>query len=152
MRAPYQVLVIPFLKKDNDYSFAIFSRADMDCFQWIAGGGEDFDASILDAAKRECLEEAGISDKHDFLRLDTVTSIPVSIFGEFPWGDHVYVIPEYAFGVELKDENLFLSKEHKSYKWVSYQEAIDLLKYDSNRTALWELMTRVSKNKEHNDE
>ena len=55
MRAPYQVLIIPYCKINQVYHFAVFERADMDCWQWIAGGGEDFDADILAAAKREWL-------------------------------------------------------------------------------------------------
>ena len=36
-----------------------------------------------------------------------------------------------------------LSSEHKEYRWVKYDEAMRLLKYDSNKTALWELNERL---------
>lgn len=36
-----------------------------------------------------------------------------------------------------------LSSEHKEYRWVEYDEAMRLLKYDSNKTALWELNERL---------
>ncbi|MCK8060229.1 MULTISPECIES: NUDIX pyrophosphatase [unclassified Fusibacter] len=145
MRAAYQVLVIPYRKVEDEYKFAIFSRSDMNCWQWIAGGGEDFDKSILDTAKRESYEEAGISSTLDYIPLDTKTSIPVSIFGEFLWGDDVYVIPEYCFGVKIDDVSFKISSEHSQYKWVTYSEAIRLLKYDRNKTALWELVTRLER-------
>jgi dATP pyrophosphohydrolase len=99
MRAAYQVLVIPYFKSDEAYKFAIFNRSDMECWQWIAGGGEDFDVSRLDSAKRESFEEAGISKDSDYIQLDTKTSIPVSVFGEFLWGNDVFVINEHCFGV-----------------------------------------------------
>ena len=143
MRLPYQVLVIPYRKVDDIYQFAIFSRADMDCWQWIAGGGEDNDESILESAKREAYEEACISKDLDFIRLDTLSSIPTSIFGDGGWDDNIYVIPEYSFAVCIEGSQLIISKEHKEFKWVEYKEAYELLKYDSNRTALWELAKRI---------
>jgi len=38
---------------------------------------------------------------------------------------------------------LLLSHEHTEYKWVDYETAREMLKYDSNRTALWELNKRI---------
>lgn len=145
MRAAYQVLIIPYRKIEDEYRFAIFSRADMDCWQWIAGGGEDFDSSILESAKRECFEEARIKLNSDFIQLDTITSIPVSIFKEFLWGENTLVIPEYSFGVKIDSVDFEISAEHKSYQWVTYTEAMNRLKYDSNKTALWELVTRLNR-------
>lgn len=145
MRAAYQVLIIPYQKFDGEYKFAIFNRADMDCWQWISGGGEDFDANILASAKRESYEEAGILQHSEFMQLDTKTSIPASIFGDFLWGEDVYVITEHCFGVKINNKELQLSDEHQAYQWVSYVDAMQLLKYDSNRTALWELVTRLER-------
>lgn len=45
----------------------------------------------------------------------------------------------------VTEEMLVMSSEHKEYKWVSYSEAFEMLKYDSNRTALWELKTRLQR-------
>ena len=51
---------------------------------------------------------------------------------------------------EIKDEygDIHLSSEHKEYKWVEYDEALKKLKYDSNKTALWELNERLKKQNE----
>jgi dATP pyrophosphohydrolase len=35
------------------------------------------------------------------------------------------------------------SREHTSYRWLSYDEAARLLRWDSNKTALWELNERL---------
>ena len=53
------------------------------------------------------------------------------------------------FGVimKLKKYDIKLSNEHKEYKWVEYNEAMEKLRYDSNKTALWELNERLIKNK-----
>ena len=59
------------------------------------------------------------------------------------WGEAVYVIPQYGFGVQAEKKELVLSAEHTEYRWLQYEEAHQLLKYDGNKTALWELDTRL---------
>lgn len=41
MRAPYQVLIFPYIKTDDSIQYAIFNRSDYGYWQGIAGGGED---------------------------------------------------------------------------------------------------------------
>ncbi len=60
-RARYQVLVIPYFIKENVIQYGLLRRIDIAIWQFIAGGGEDEDPSLMDAAKREAFEEAGIS-------------------------------------------------------------------------------------------
>lgn len=48
----------------------------MGIWQFIAGGGEEEDISIIESAKREAFEEAGISKTCNFFKLDTCCSIP----------------------------------------------------------------------------
>lgn len=144
-RTKYQVLVIPYCIKDNEARFCVFRRSDMGIWQFIAGGGESEDASITESAKREAFEEAGIPMSYDYFKLDTCSSIPANCFknAEVLWGKECFVIPEYAFAVKLENESLSLSREHTEYNWVTYDAAAAMLKYDSNRTALWELNRRI---------
>ncbi len=69
MRAPFQVLVIPFKKEDNDFLYGVFLRKDLKIWQFIAGGGEDYDKSIYEAARREAYEEAGITENAKYIKL-----------------------------------------------------------------------------------
>ena len=46
MRLPKQVLVIPYRLVNDKVKYCIFKRSDMDAWQWIAGGMEDFDNDI----------------------------------------------------------------------------------------------------------
>ncbi len=143
-RAPFQVLVLPYRQRlDGTFEFAVFRRSDDGNWQAIAGGGED-DETPLQAAQREAREEAGIPTEATFLALDTVTSIAVTCFSDTAhWGDHIYVIPEYTFGVELSNYPLILSQEHTTVAWLSYAQARQLLHYDSNHVALWELHQKI---------
>ncbi|MGA4719892.1 NUDIX hydrolase [Fictibacillus nanhaiensis] len=151
MRAPYQVLVIPFICSENGVEYAILKRSDMKYWQGIAGGGEN-EENPEQTARREAFEETGLDEDCRLIPLDTVTSLPVEhIVGHFLWGEDVLVIPEYTFGIEVIDQKLNLSKEHSIYKWVSYEDALSALKWDSNKTALWELHTRL-KNRDHQKE
>lgn len=53
------------------------------------------------------------------------------------------VIPEYSFAVMIDNTILNLSHEHTEYDWVDYETAIKRLRYDSNKTALWELDNKI---------
>jgi len=147
-RAPFQCLIIPFIVEDNIPKFAIFKRTDRQIWQFIAGGGEDKETP-LEAAKRECYEEAKILSNTRFYKLDTISSIPSEIFCEEyrkNWGKDCFVINEYTFAIRLEEDIIKISEEHSEYKWVTYDEAISLLKYDSNKTALTELRARIREN------
>lgn len=144
-RAPFQILAFPFRPtRPGEWEFAIFRRADADWWQGIAGGGED-DETPLQAACRECNEEAGISPSAPFVALDTVASVKVTWFRDYRrWGEGRFVIPEYSFGVQVEaDATFLLSHEHAEYRWLAYDAAERLLRFDSNRTALWELNLRI---------
>lgn len=142
MRRPKQVLVFLYKKVNNDYLYCIFLRKS-NVWQGISGGVED-NESLIDTVKREVLDETG-NVISNIIELSSITSIPVvDIVGDFKFGDDVYVIPEYSFGAECSGD-IVLSSEHKDYKWMLYDEAINCLEYDSNKTALWELNERLSR-------
>lgn len=143
-RAPFQVLVYPYRKAINgQIEYALLRRSDEGYWQGIAGGGED-EEKPLEAAKRETYEESGILPESQFLQLDTIEPVPVIYFRDSHiWGDNVYVIPQYCFGVTAENLKITISREHTEYKWFSYEEAYELIKYDGNKTALWELDMRL---------
>ncbi|MED3078051.1 NUDIX pyrophosphatase [Bacillus wiedmannii] len=128
MRAPYQVLIFPYIKTDDSIQYGIFNRSDYGYWQGIAGGGEDGETPI-ESAKWETFEEAGIIRECPYIKLDSVSSLPVEyVVGEFLWGEDVYVIKEFSFGVKVPTKNIKLSKEHFKYKWLRFEEAVTLLK------------------------
>lgn len=141
MRAPFQVLVIPFRRTAAGLEFAVLKRRDDEHWQFVAGGGEEGETP-LQAAERETKEEVGITAA--VMRLDSLATVPKHCFAAADsWGPDVYVIPEYCFAVEVGDSVLILSREHTESQWVSHEHACRLLKWDSNRNALWELNERL---------
>ena len=145
-RAKYQVLVIPYIKTNDGVLYCVFKRSDMDnCWQFVAGGGEEDDVTPLISAKREAFEEAGISFDALFAQLETTSSISTEHFPKArqSWGESCLVIPEYCFSAELTDKNIQLSDEHTQFDWVDYDTAMQRLQYDSNKVALWELDNKI---------
>ncbi len=144
-RSPFQVLVFPYrLIANQGPLYCIFKRNPETGGYWqgIAGGGEQGETP-LDAAKREAHEEANISPNNAYMQLDLLATIPVENVCGFIWGSGTLVIPEHTFGVELFDENIILTNEHTEYKWADYKNAYEMLRWDSNRNALWELNHRL---------
>lgn len=139
-RAPFQILIFPYRNtNDLNFEYAILRRADEGYWQAIAGGGEGEEIP-LEAAKRETYEETGLPEDSTFLKLDTVFSVPVTIYKDsYIWGEDLYIIPSYCFGVLVEVDQIELSEEHLEYKWVQYDVACHMLKYENDKLALWEL-------------
>lgn len=144
-RAKYQVLVIPYYIEKNEIQYAIFRRSDFEAWQFVAGGGEEEDGSPLVSAKREAFEEANIAMEEKYIQLETQCSIATEHFPKArkAWGENCLVIPEYAFAVRVYSKDLKLSDEHTEYKWADYETAKQILKFDSNVVALWELDNKL---------
>lgn len=144
MRAPYQVIVFPYVKAGKDYLYALFRRSDLNFWQAISGGGENGETPVQ-TAKREAFEEAKIGRSSRFIKLDSMTTIPVADVGNYKWKADILVLPEHSFGVEVSSKDMTIGREHSSYKWLPYEQARKLLRYDSNRSALWELHHRLTR-------
>lgn len=141
MRAPFQVLVLPYRWQEGKPSYAILQVVDGAYWQFVAGGGEDQETP-WEAAQREAREETGLEGA--LLPLDSLATIPKFHFLSAPtWPEDIYVIPEHAFGMEVLSAEIQLSREHLAYRWVGFEEGWQLLKWDSNRNALWELDQRL---------
>lgn len=148
MRAPFQILAIPYRFTDDMPLYAVLHRADHDQWQFIAGGGED-NETPTNAAIREIYEEGGVTAKELFplTSMCYVRADCFSVKARANWASDTYVIPEYSFAFECNTD-IKLSSEHKEVIWLTYDEAIKKLEWDSNKTALYELNERLI-NKKH---
>lgn len=142
-RAPFQVLVLPYHQSGDGVLYALFKRAQAPQYwQGIAGGGENGEEPD-EAARREASEEAGIDPATPLLRLESVASIPTFHFEGI--ADDLLVIPEYSFAVRCGSRSLTISREHSEYRWCALDKAMAIVRWDSNRTALWELSRRIAR-------
>lgn len=142
-RAPFQVLVLPYRTTSTGLQIAVFRRADYDLWQFVSGGGED-DETPLAAAAREVAEEAGIVDVA-VQPLVSTTTIPACWFPAWAqWPQDILLIPEHSFAVDVGDQDVALSSEHLEFAWLSVDRAMQRLRFDSNKNALWELHERLN--------
>lgn len=142
MRAPFQILAIPY-RAEPELRFCVLHRADHDQYQFVAGGGEDGETEA-EAAKREIFEETGVRASQ-ILPLRSMAFLPVDVIAEKHrklWSRDTFVIPEYAFAFAC-DGEISLSDEHLDLEWLSYEQAMARLTWDSNKTALYELNCRL---------
>ena len=138
MRAPFQILAVPYRFIENELCFCVFRRAGSDVWQFIAGGGENNEKPI-ETALREIKEETGVTTEK-LTALKSVAFVPAEVVAEnmrTHWDKNIFVIPEYSFAFEC-DLEPFLLNEHTEYKWLTYDEARKLLKWDSNKVAMYE--------------
>ncbi len=139
MRAPFQILVIPYKIVNNIPLYCVFHRADHDEWQFIAGGGED-EETPLQAAIREAKEEGDI-ESEDWIPLKSLSYVPADCIApnrRKHWDKSITAIPEHCFAVEC-NTNIILSHEHTEFAWLTFEEASKMLKWESNRMALCEL-------------
>lgn len=143
MRAPFQILAIPF-RMATEPLFCVLRRSDSGQYQFIAGGGEDRE-SPEEAAKREIREETGLQPDR-IISLTSMAYVPAEVISEKHrrfWPENTFVLPEYAFAFECAGD-VRLSPEHLSFEWLCYADAMDRLTWDSNKTALYELYHRLT--------
>lgn len=144
MREPYQIISIPYRIVNDTTLFCIFRRTNGDYWQFIAGGGENNEKPI-DTALREIKEETGVTAEK-LTELKSVAFVPAEVVAEnmrTHWDKNIFVIPEYSFAFECSADPT-LSREHSEYKWLPYDTARKLLKWESNKVAMYEAMRRLN--------
>jgi len=145
VRAPLQVLVLPFrVAAGGGHEFAAQRRSDDGAWQFIAGGAEVGETPLA-AARREAREEAGLTDAAVLTPLQTQGSVSVGVFPKDRgrWmAEGVWECPEHCFAVDVTGHTLRLSAEHTELRWGPEPDIARLVRYDSNRAALWELARR----------
>lgn len=146
-RQPEQVHVYLYRKTDNGYVYAVFQRSDdPGCWQGVCGGVEEGETKVR-SARRELLEEAGITENLPLYPLQCMSYLPLDVFSPEEtkhWGLDVVVVPMYFFAMPF-DGDVVLSDEHTGIRWLPYQEAYDLICYLDQKIALYELNLRLQR-------
>jgi dATP pyrophosphohydrolase len=145
VRQPVQVVVFPFRVTASGPEYAILRRADDGCWQGIAGGVEDGE-DLVTAARRETAEEAGLAGASPLYKLDMVSGVAKTMFAASQyWPGELYIVIKHHFAMDVtrSPASVVLSHEHSEFRWVPYAEAFAALRYDDDKTALWELDARL---------
>ena len=121
-----QVEVIVFKIINDKISFLLLKRNEQRGGFWqpVTGGVEEGE-SLIEAVNRELREETGITK---YSRI--IENLHYFEFKSEGYGE----LKEYVFGVEIdSDTAIKISSEHTEMKWCDLDEALTLLKHDSNK-------------------
>jgi dATP pyrophosphohydrolase len=144
-----QVECIIFRKK-KDIEFLLLKRIPKKGSFWQppCGGVEPNDNSLLDAAYREIKEETGIHKNNIINVIENVHQFIMN--NDYLTGEKSTPITENVFGFEVNpnvkvklDLNIYI--EHKEFKWVPFNLAIEMLKWEDNKKAFIKL-NKILKN------
>jgi 8-oxo-dGTP pyrophosphatase MutT (NUDIX family) len=102
------------------------------------GGVERSDNSLLDAAYREIYEEVGIPKENIIGVIENVYRFTMN--KDYLTGEERAPLTEHVLGFEVEsdvkvklDSNIYV--EHEAFKWVLFEQAIKMLKWDDNKEA-----------------
>ncbi|GAA2211351.1 NUDIX pyrophosphatase [Nonomuraea monospora] len=145
MRQPHNVVVLLYRMTADRPEYAVFQRADDGNWQGVSGGVEA-DESAVAAARREAAEETGLPDGAPLYRLDMVSGVEKECFAAASsWPEDLYIVRKHYFAMDVtgRADGVVLSGEHRAVRWLGYAGAYEALRYDDDRTALWELDQRL---------
>lgn len=139
-----QIECIVFREKNNNYEFLLLKRVQKKGGFWQPPCGklEKKDKSKLNTAYRELLEETNISKEKILKIIQGVYCFVIE--NHYLTGKPIPPIHEYVYGFEV-DPKVKVSvhnnicQEHEDFKWVHFEKALKLLKWDNNKTALIKL-------------
>jgi dATP pyrophosphohydrolase len=138
MRQPIQVLVYPVKATKDNLEYLLLHRIASrgDFWQGVTGGVEE-DEEILEAARRELIEETGLVPSA-MARVDYAYTFPVTDRWRHLYAEGVTEITEYVFIARVDDlqEPVIDTHEHDRWEWFAFNLALDLLKWPGNIEAL----------------
>ena len=135
---------------ENIFEFLLFKRVPErgNFWQPITGALEETDKSELDGAYREIFEESGISKNQIIQVIKNVHSFVMN--KHYITNKDIPEIIELVYGFEVNQDvevnihdNACL--EHNDFKWVSFNEAMKMLKWKDNKDAFKKLYAILTK-------
>jgi dATP pyrophosphohydrolase len=145
-KQPVSVLVVIFT---DDLEVLLLERADQPGYWQSVTGSRDGDELLADAAIREVGEETGL----DARRYSLSDWQKQNVYEIYPHWRHRYAPgvtynTEHVFGLQLpRPVDIQLApREHLNYRWLSWQDAAEMVFSPSNRAAILELPNRVQVN------
>lgn len=145
-RIPTQVYVWIVCRKQGEPKYLMFKRSPKSGGFWQGVTGAPFaNEEIEIAAKRELFEETCIGANKEVISLDFGYCFP--LLGEWkksyrPEVEKIVEKVYFTFVDNFAEPRL--SHEHEEFKWCSYQECLDLLKWPNNKESLHVLHKKLN--------
>jgi dATP pyrophosphohydrolase len=139
-----QLECIVFRRNNDKIEYLLMKRIPKKGGFWQppCGGMEETDSTLLEAAYRELKEEANISKEDVIAVLEDVHYFEIT--KHYLTGESIPTIKEYVLGFEVSpefnvsiDNNIYV--EHEEVKWTSFEDAIQMLKWQNNKDAFEKL-------------
>lgn len=121
--------------KEPSFKVLILKRTPERSGYWqpVCGGVENGE-KLIETALREVLEETGIKNIKSIIDLEYTFTYKETKKGV------LMDMQDYCFAVEIENESdVKLSDEHEEFRWCSYIEAKEYLKWEHNLIALEKL-------------
>jgi dATP pyrophosphohydrolase len=138
MRQPVQVLVYPVTATEGGLVYLLLHRIASrgDFWQGVTGGVEEGE-ELLEAAKREMVEETGLIPSA-MAKVDYAYSFQVADGWRHLYAEGVTEITEYVFiaHVDGRQRPRIDSREHDKWQWCDLNRALELLTWPGNIEAL----------------
>ena len=131
--------IIYRIKNNNEELLALMensSQIDQSVGYYVVTGGVEDGEGLLDALKREIIEETGMENIVDILDLNKIYEYKHPAEGN-------YLCQEHCFAVRVDDEVKYLSEEHTGYKWLPREEFIETIFWYFDKADLKELLNKI---------
>ena len=145
-KQPVSVLVVIYT---DDLEVLLLERADHPGYWQSVTGSRDGDELLADTAIREVDEETGLDARHyplsDWQEQNVYEIYPHWRYRYAPGITHN---TEHVFGLQLPGpvDIQLAPREHLDYRWLSWQDAAEMVFSPSNRAAILELPNRAQMN------
>jgi len=148
-----ECIVYRFIQSQIEYLLLKRTPDKGGFWQPPCGGVDIEDASLLNAAYREIQEETGIAKDKIKRVLSNVHQFTIT--NNYLTGEKQEPITEYVLGFEVDsnvevrlDANIYV--EHQEFRWVNFDTAIAMLKWQDNKDAFTKLHSLLTKEYDYN--